>query len=105
MRYRTWLAGRALPGRREELIRRFVDRRVLEECRATIPGFLGGELLMAEHDPDVVCVTVDWASREDFLAWQASPARAAQLPDLAPLLHSMQPGESYAVMHWLPARD
>lgn len=99
MKFRTWLAGRALPGQREELMRRFVERRVLEECRVAIPGFLGGELLVAENDPDAICVTVNWASREDFLAWQASPVRAAQLPDLAALMHSMQPSEAYAVVH------
>ena len=105
MKFRTWLAGRALPGRRAELVQRFVERRVLEECRATIPGFLGGDLLVSDTDPDAICVTVEWASREDFLAWQSSPVRAAQLPDLAPLLQSMQTSEAYAVVHGLTVPD
>ena len=41
-------------------------------------GHVRGELLLSESDPDVACVTVEWADRQAFLDWQASPARAAQ---------------------------
>jgi heme-degrading monooxygenase HmoA len=89
MSYRAWLSVRALPGRRDELVTAFVTRRVIEECREAIPGFIHGELLLSEDDPDAVCVTVEWQDRQDFQAWQASPVRAAQGAELAHLVQAL----------------
>lgn len=99
MTYRTWLAGRATPGQREALVQAFLERRVIEECRDTIPGYLGAELLLSENDPDALCVTVEWVDRQSCLDWQASPVRAAQFPALAGLLSSMSPSQLYQCVH------
>lgn len=96
-RYRTWLFARALPGERDALLTAFRQRRVLEECRSTIPGFLHAELLSSADDPDGVCMTVLWASRDASEAWQQSRVRAAQLPALMKLLAGPPVGQGFEV--------
>ncbi|MBM3386789.1 MAG: antibiotic biosynthesis monooxygenase, partial [Betaproteobacteria bacterium] len=80
--YRSWLTARCQPDQREALIDAFRKRQVLQECAAHIPGFVRGELLCAEHDRDLICISVTWQDRSAFEQWQQSPVRAAQLPDL-----------------------
>lgn len=104
MTYRAWLSVRAKPGQRDELAAAFIAHRIIEECRDTVPGFLGGELLLAEDDPEALCVTVEWADRESFLAWQASPVRAAQAPALLPLAQSAEASRLFSSAHRV-ARD
>ena len=99
MTYRAWLAGSATPGQRDALVRAFVERRVIEECKETIPGFLGGELLLSEDDPDALCVTVEWADRQSFLDWQNSSVRAAQTPAVAPFLSAMPSSQLFHCVH------
>lgn len=89
MSYRSLMYAHALPGRRDELVTAFITRRVIEECRETISGFVHGELLLSEDDHDAVCVTVEWKDRQAFLAWQASPVRAAQGVELAHLVQAL----------------
>lgn len=99
MTYRAWLPARALPGQRDALVRAFIERGVIEECRATIPGFVRGELLLSESDPDVACVTVEWADRQAFLDWQASPVRAAQGSAFAQWLQLAPVSELFRAVH------
>ncbi|MDE1947397.1 MAG: antibiotic biosynthesis monooxygenase [Burkholderiales bacterium] len=104
MTFRAWLSVRAQPGRRDELAAAFVARRIIEECRDTIPGFLQGELLLSEDDPDALCVTVEWADRQSFLDWQASPVRRAQAPALLPLAQSVQASQLFSSAHRVAQR-
>ena len=99
MTYRAWLTVRAKPGQRDALAAAFIERRIIEECRDTVAGFLGGELLLAHDDPDALCVTVEWADREAFLVWQASPVRAAQAPALLHLAQSAEPSRLFRGVH------
>lgn len=99
MSYRAWLPARALPGQRAALARAFIERGVLEECRATVPGFVRGELLLSDSDPDLVCVTVEWTDRQAFLDWQASPVRAAQGPALMQWLSAVAASELFRTEH------
>lgn len=103
MTYRAWLSGSAIAGQRDALLRAFLDHRVLEDCRAAIPGFLGGELLVSEDDPDALCVTVEWADKKSFEDWQASPIRAAQGTALGALLRALAPSQLFRRAHAVPA--
>jgi heme-degrading monooxygenase HmoA len=102
MSYRAWLSVRALPGRRDELVTAFVAHRVIEECRETISGFLHGELLLSEDDPDALCVTVEWQDRQAFDAWQTSPVRAAQGAVLAHLVQALPVSQLFRRQHVVP---
>lgn len=99
MSYRAWLTARALPGRRDELVTAFVTRRVIEECCEAIPGFIHGELLLCEDDPDAVSVTVEWQNRQAFDTWQTSPVRAAQGAGLVHLLQALPVSQLFRRQH------
>lgn len=99
MTFRAWLSIRAKPGRRDELAAAFVARRVLEECRDAIPGYLQGELLLSEDDADALCVSVVWADRQSFLDWQVSPVRLALEPALMHLVQSAEPSRLFGSVH------
>ena len=103
MSYRTLLSARALPGRRDELVAAFIALRVIEECRETVPGFVDGELLLIEDDPDALCVTVQWQDRPAFEAWQSSPVRAAQGTSLAHLVQALPVSQLFSRFHVVPA--
>jgi heme-degrading monooxygenase HmoA len=105
MSYRAWLSASALPGRRDELVAVFVARRVIEECRETIPGFVHGELLLSEDDPDALCVTVEWLNRQAFDAWQTSAVRAAQGAGLAHLVQTLPVSQLFSSVHIVPSVD
>lgn len=104
MSFRAWLPARALPGRRDELVQAVMAGRIIEQCRDTIPGFLGGELLLSEDDLDAVCVSVEWTDRQAFMDWQSSPVRAAQGPGLAHLLRAVPASQLFKSIHVVARR-
>ncbi|GAA5235633.1 antibiotic biosynthesis monooxygenase family protein [Verticiella sediminum] len=77
------LSLRVHPGQREAAAQAFARRRVLEECAEAIPGFLGGELMLSQDDPDLMYVSALWDGEASYRQWLASPVRAAQGPHLA----------------------
>lgn len=79
--YVSVLTLRSPPGRREQAIEQFVQRRVLETCRDAVPGFLSGRLLRSADDADLACVICEWADRAAFEQWMNSPLRAQGGPD------------------------
>lgn len=99
MSFRAWLPVQVLPGQRDPLVRAFIERGVIEECRATIAGFVRGELLLSESDPDALSVSVEWVDRRSFLDWQASPVRSAQGPAFMQWVASAPVSELYRVAH------
>lgn len=102
MTYRAWLPAYAKPGQRETLVHAFIEQRVIEQCRQSIPGFCSGELLLSEDNPDLLCVTVEWIDRQSFLDWQASPVRAAQTPALAALLCTLPVSQLFQRVQVVP---
>jgi heme-degrading monooxygenase HmoA len=40
---------------------------------AKVPGHLRDQVCQSEHDPDEWLITSEWASEEDFLAWERTP--------------------------------
>lgn len=101
--HRSLLTFRSHPGQRDEAAHNFVQRRVLEECAASIPGFLGGELLLSPEDPDLMCVTALWDGAASYQQWLDSPVRAAQGPDLAPFLAQAPVAVLFEIVHSCPA--
>ena len=79
----THLHIRLHSGQRATALAHIRTRRVFEECADAIGGFLGAELLVAPHDPELVCIVAHWRDRQAAEAWLASPVRAAQARDLA----------------------
>jgi heme-degrading monooxygenase HmoA len=73
--YISILTLRSLPGRREEALAQFTQRRVLETCRDVVPGFLSGRLLRSHDDDDLACVICEWTDRAAFEQWMNSPHR------------------------------
>lgn len=59
----------------------FIDRRILEECAETIPGFLHGELLLSPDVDGQFCVMCNWTDEAAYQAWVASPVRDNQNAD------------------------
>ncbi|MBB3178761.1 antibiotic biosynthesis monooxygenase [Variovorax sp. Sphag1AA] len=86
MKYRSLLTFQVRPGMRDEAVRTFVQGRVLEECAQAVAGFLSGELMLSQEDPDLMYVTAQWINEAAYQQWLASPVRAAQGPALAPFL-------------------
>ena len=78
--YVSILQLRSPPGRREDAIAQFIDRRVLETCRDEVPGFLSGRLLRSLDDEDMACVICEWRDREAFEQWMQSPRRGGLAP-------------------------
>jgi heme-degrading monooxygenase HmoA len=61
---------------------KYMQRRIIEECAETIPGFLHGEL-MRSHDGDGLhCVMCQWADKAAYEQWVASPVRDKQGEDV-----------------------
>lgn len=79
--YISVLSLRSPPGRREEAIAQFMDRGVLQTCRDAVPGFLSGRLLRSQDDEGLACVICEWADRQAFEQWMASPLRSSAHPD------------------------
>jgi len=69
------------PGRLDEAIDQFIDRRVLETCRDAVPGFVSGRLLRSHDDATQVCVICEWTDRAAFEQWMTSPRRGGATPD------------------------
>ena len=99
MTVRSLLSFRVHPGQREAAAQAYARRRVLEECAETIPGFLGGELVLSQEDPDLLCVIALWDSAASYQQWLASPVRAAQGPELAPFLAQTPSSAMFDVAH------
>lgn len=99
MKVRSLLSLRVHSGQREAAARSFARRRVLEECAEAIPGFLGGELMLSQDDPDLMCVSALWDCEASFQQWLASPVRAAQGPDLAIFLAQVPSSTLFRVAH------
>ena len=82
MNIRTTLAIRVHSGQREAAVAAFMQRKVLEECAETVPGYLHGEVLLAVEDPELINVVVQWTNLEAVQQWHDSPVREAQNVDL-----------------------
>ncbi|WP_438991362.1 antibiotic biosynthesis monooxygenase family protein [Lentibacter sp.] len=74
------------PGVRDAAIKAFRERRVLEECAQSIPGFISARLLLPLDAPDAICVMAEWQGVSDFEAWTRHPLRDAQEADLVHFL-------------------
>ncbi|MCA0241662.1 MAG: antibiotic biosynthesis monooxygenase [Proteobacteria bacterium] len=74
-RHVSVLTLRCPPGRREEALAQFMQRRVLEVCRDAVPGFIAGRLLRSRDDEGSVCVICDWVDEAAFEQWMNSPRR------------------------------
>ena len=103
MSVRSLLSFRVHPGQREAAARAYVCRRVLEECAEAIPGFLGGELMLSQDDPDLMCVIALWDCEASYQQWLASPVRAAQGPDLADFLAQDPSSALFEMAHFCAA--
>lgn len=79
--YTSVLTLRSPPGRLDEAIAQFIDRRVLETCRDAVPGFVSGRLMRSQDDPAQACVICEWTDRAAFEQWMSSPQRAPATPD------------------------
>ncbi len=62
------------------------NRRAIEECAETIPGFVYGETLISNEDPNLMLVICGWESEAAIEEWMQSPVREKQAVDLAPLI-------------------
>jgi heme-degrading monooxygenase HmoA len=89
---RSYLHLHALPGRRDELLRR-LDLVELLAGRGGQPGYLGTEIQLPFDDEDGVLVWTSWASKEHCDRWLGGADRAelldgaAELLDAPPELH------------------
>lgn len=79
--YFSVLTLRSPPGRLDEAIAQFIDRRVLETCRDAVPGFVSGRLLRSQDDDTQACVICEWTDRAAFEQWMTSPRRGPATPD------------------------
>lgn len=79
--YVSVLMLRSPPGRLDEAIAQFEERRVLETCRDAVPGFVSGRLLRSLDDADAACVICEWTDRAAFEQWMASPLRSPGTTD------------------------
>ncbi len=75
----------------------FFRRRVFEECKAAVPGFISGEVLLSLTDADELQISVLWRDQSAWQAWQDSEVRLQQAHDLAPLLACAPIGKLYAL--------
>lgn len=79
--YVSVLTLRCPPGRRDEALAQFMQRRVLETCRDVVPGFVSGRLLRARDDESKVCVICEWVDQAAFEQWMNSPERNVDVPE------------------------
>ncbi|WP_068335455.1 antibiotic biosynthesis monooxygenase family protein [Ruegeria profundi] len=59
----------------------YVERRILDECKETIPGLIRGELLKSSQGDGQICVLCQWTDKDAYNQWLASPVRAKQSDD------------------------
>lgn len=67
--------------RRDDAIAQFLDGKIIESCRDTVPGFVSGRLLRSMDDPGATCVLVEWQDKQAFEDWMSSPVRGARSQD------------------------
>lgn len=79
--YVSVLMLRSPPGRLDDAIAQFMERRVLETCLDAVPGFVSGRLLRSHDDADQACVICEWTDRAAFEQWMASPRRSPPTAD------------------------
>lgn len=73
-------------GLRDVAIRAFIDRNVFEECAQAIPGFLSGELLAPDSNPDEIVIVARWSHKQAFVDWNLHEVRHLQEADLSHFL-------------------
>ncbi len=76
---------RAKPGMGVELVRLYRELAIFE-LAAEIPGFIEGELLRDDGDPDSLVVRAAWTTPEAYESWLQSAVRAELSGELEPLL-------------------
>jgi heme-degrading monooxygenase HmoA len=81
---RSILRMSAVPGRRDDLVAAFRAAAVLDRSSEQ-DGFMGGELLLAEADDDLVVIAL-WRDRAAYAGWLASPVREEVSVPLLPLI-------------------
>ncbi len=74
------------PGTRAAAIDAFFKRRVLEECREAIEGFISAQVLEDLTSPDRLSVLAEWENAAAFHEWVEHPLRMAQEADLSGFL-------------------
>lgn len=94
---RSTLTARSIPGQRKELMAAFFKHHVFEECKAAVPGFLSGEVLLSMADADELQISVLWSNQRAWQTWQDSPVRHQQVHALAHLLACAPQGQLYAL--------
>ena len=78
----SFLEIKAIEATAEEAAAIHTNRRCVEECAETIPGFRYGETLISVDDPSLATVVCGWADKTAYEQWQQSPVREKQLQDL-----------------------
>ena len=62
----------------------FFKHHVFEECKAAVPGFLSGEVLLSMADADELQISVLWSNQRAWQTWQdsqlAEPGKASAGP-------------------------
>jgi heme-degrading monooxygenase HmoA len=61
---------------------KYIQRRIIDECAETIPGFLHGELMQSDDGDGLHCVMCQWADKAAYEQWVASPVRDKQGADM-----------------------
>ena len=59
------------------------------------PGFVSGEVMVALDDPMSILVLATWHSKQDWVSWLESPARAKLLSSLEDVLEDHEEVECY----------
>lgn len=74
------------PGKAEELLD--LTRRILADVRKANPGLIKVEVNTLEEDPDQIVLYYTWRSKEDQMAYEASPMFTEILNRIMPLMKS-----------------
>lgn len=61
---------------------KYIQRRIIDECAETIPGFLHGELMQSVDGDGLHCVMCQWTDKAAYEQWVASPVRDKQGEDM-----------------------
>jgi|GEM_PF-3780605 len=102
MSYVSSMTIEVKPHQSKAAIAAFIERRVFNECAASVPGFVRGELMQSIENPEHLHVIAYWHTASDIETWLHHSTRLAQLADLSHFASKVGESHTFTVKQTYP---